>query len=153
MAFGNFVSNDINSMLSQKNNQNINQSSQKHTTEKYHTFDRYNHTFSFVLFYRSTCPHCERFAPIISAFSKDFGFRIYAYTTDGNVLPELNNSMVVTRDIENTFFSNNHNIVVPSLFIVNVKTMQAYFIDQGEMSYNELQNNVTQFFSNMSSYN
>src|SRR3990167_9787373 len=145
-GFANTVSDSINNILTKKN---VVKKVDATTTEKYHTFDAYNRNFSLVLFYRSSCQHCQRFAPILSQFSKEFGFQVYAYTTDGNALSDFPESMNATASIEKTFFQNN-NIVVPSLFLVNVKTMQAYMIDQGEMSEEELQNTITQFFSNMS---
>src|SRR3990167_6308131 len=145
-GFANTVSDSINHILTKKS---VVKKVDATTTEKYHTFDAYNRHFSFVLFYRSSCPHCQRFAPVLSQFSKDFGFQVYAYTTDGNTLLDFPESMNATSSIEKIFFQGN-NIVVPSLFLVNVKTMQAYLIDQGEMGDVKLQNTVMHFFSNMS---
>lgn len=151
-GFANTVSDSIESMLSKKDGQSIaSQSISKNsakTTEQYHTFDAVNQNFSLVIFYRSSCPHCQRFAPVAAEFSKAFGFQIYAYTTDGNALPDFPESMNATASIEKTFFQEN-NIVVPSLFLVNVKTMQAYLVIQGEMSEVELQNTIMQFFEKM----
>lgn len=113
--------------------------------EKYHDFNSVNSQFAFVLFYRSTCPHCQRFDPILKEFSQDYGFKVYAYTTDSASLPSFPNSMPMTETVEKTFF-NSPAIEVPSLFLINVKTMKAYLIDQGEMSYQDLDNRVTLFF-------
>lgn len=43
-------------------------------------------------FYRSTCPYCQRFAPIIRNFSERYGISIVPITTDGISLPEFPNS-------------------------------------------------------------
>ena len=75
---------------------------------------------------------------------------MYPYSTDGQALSEFPNSMPMTNQVEQTFFSS-PNIEVPSLFLINVKTMKAYLIDQGEMSYADLQNRVKLFFETFDS--
>lgn len=147
-AHANVVSDSINGMIQIKNSsysKNASADVSNQSIEKYHDFDSVNSKFSFVLFYRSTCPHCQRFDPIVKEFSQDYGFKVYAYTTDGNSLPSFPNSMPMTESVEKTFF-NSPNIEVPALFLINVKTMKAYLIDQGEMSYQDLDNRVTLFF-------
>lgn len=149
-AQANVVSDSINGIIQNSNNINGNNKNegnqvQNHSTEKYHDFDAVNSKFAFVVFYRSTCPHCQRFDPILKQFSQDYGFKVYAYTTDGNSLPSFPKSMPMTTTVEKTFF-NSPNIEVPSLFLINVKTMKAYLIDQGEMSYQDLNSRVALFF-------
>ena len=146
--YANVVSDSINQLI-QNRNISTNSFSIKNDNqtidEKYHDFDAMNRNFAFVIFYRSTCPHCQRFVPILSQFANDYGFRVYPYSTDGQALSEFPNSMPMTNQIEQTFFSS-PNIEVPSLFLINVKTMKAYLIDQGEMSYTDLQDRVKLFF-------
>lgn len=145
-ASANVVSDSINTIIRNKNgNAGFEISTQNDVNEKYHDFDMVNKNFAFVIFYRSTCPHCQRFDPILKQFSQDFGFKVYAYTTDRNSLPSFPKSMPMTESVEKTFFSS-PNIEVPSLFLINVKTMQAYLIDQGELSYLDLENRVKLFF-------
>ena len=152
-SYANVVSDSINQLI-QNRNISINSFSVKNdnqiVNEKYHDFDAMNRTFAFVIFYRPTCPHCQRFVPILSQFANDYGFRVYPYSTDGQALSEFPNSMPMTNQVEQTFFSS-PNIEVPSLFLINVKTMKAYLIDQGEMSYADLQNRVKLFFETFDS--
>lgn len=140
-ACANAVSDSINSIIQSKNVVVKN-----NPQEKYHNFDSINQTFAFVIFYRSTCPHCQRFVPVLSQFATDYGFKVYPYATDGHALSALPNTMPMTSQVEQTFFTS-PNIEVPSLFLINVKTMKAYLIDQGEMSYADLQNRMKLFFS------
>lgn len=140
-ARANVVSDSINSIIQSKH-----VSVKNHTQEKYHDFDSINQTFAFVIFYRSTCPHCQRFVPILSQFAADYGFKVFPYAADGQALPTLPNTMPMTAQVEQTFFSS-PNIEVPSLFLINVKTMKAYLVDQGEMSYMGLQNRLKLFFN------
>lgn len=152
-ARANVVSDSINDIIQTKNSgNNKNESTEvsNYTTEKYHDFNTVNKKFAFVIFYRSTCPHCQRFDPILKQFSQDYGFKVYAYTTDGSSVPSFPKSMPMTQTVEKTFF-NSPNIEVPSLFLINVKTMKAYMIDQGEMSYQDLNTRVKLFFHLFSS--
>lgn len=144
-ARANVVSDSINTLLSKRNFSVNSAVSQNLVSEKYHDFDQFNQNFAFVLFYRSTCPHCERFAPILAQFASDFGFRVYAYATDGQAIQSFPKAMPMTAQVQRTFF-NTPNIEVPSLFIVNTRTLQTYLIDQGEMSANDLQNTTQSFF-------
>lgn len=43
-------------------------------------------------FYRSTCPYCQRFAPIVKHFSMRYGLAVIPITTDGVSLPEFPHS-------------------------------------------------------------
>ena len=40
-------------------------------------------------FYRSTCPYCQRFAPIVKDFSQRYGLSVIPITTDGISLPDF----------------------------------------------------------------
>lgn len=140
--FANAVTEDINGIIHNKNHFKTLSNS---NSEKFSDFDAVNKMYAFVVFYRSTCPHCQQFIPILAQFGKDFGFKIYAYSTDGKALPALQNTMPMTTSVEKTFF-NTPSIEVPSLFIINTKTMQTYLIDRGEMDYGQLMNRVKIFF-------
>lgn len=140
--FANAVTKDISNIIQNKNQLKTLTST---ASEKFADFDAVNKTYAFIVFYRSTCPHCQRFIPILSHFGKDFGFRIYAYSTDGQTLPALQNTMPMTPSVEKVFFDS-PTIEVPSLFLINTKTMQTYLIDRGEMDYGQLMDRVKLFF-------
>jgi len=145
--FANAVTSDI-SRIIQKNGSAEILSSANSKNEKFSDFDTVNQAYALLVFYRSTCPHCQHFIPVLAQFGKDSGFKIYAYSTDGQSLPALQDTMPMTASIEKTFFDS-PNIEVPSLFIINTKTMQTYLIDRGEMDYMELMNRVKMFFDMM----
>ena len=79
-----------------------------------HDFDSINKRYALILFYRASCPHCQRFVPVIKQFSDQYGFRVYPYTVNGKSLPAFPNSMAMTNNISETFFSS-ANFMVPSL--------------------------------------
>lgn len=84
-------------------------------------------------FYRSTCPYCQRFAPIVKNFSDRYGISVVAITTDGIALPEFPNSQ---RDQgQAARFKVD---VEPALFTVNPYSQQIAPVGYGLMSEDEL---------------
>jgi len=45
-------------------------------------------THALVFVFRSDCPYCHRFAPILKRFEQEHGLRVYAVSLDGKGLPE-----------------------------------------------------------------
>lgn len=41
-----------------------------------------------IFFFRSDCPYCHRFAPIVKSFAETFGFSVIPVSLDGKGLPE-----------------------------------------------------------------
>lgn len=143
--FANVVTNDINRIMHKNSNLEILSSADNKNNEKFSDFDAVNQFYALIVFYRSSCPHCQRFIPVLAKFGNDAGFKIYAYSTDGQSLPALQDTMPMTPEIQKAFFDS-PNIEVPSLFIINTKTMQTYLIDRGEMDYMALMNRIKIFF-------
>jgi conjugal transfer pilus assembly protein TraF len=48
-------------------------------------------TSGLFFFYRSSCPYCVRFAPIVKDFAETYGITVIPITTDGVSLPEFPN--------------------------------------------------------------
>lgn len=88
--------------------------------------------YSIVVFYESTCPHCQRFTPILKAFSDEYGFRVYAFSVDGPGLPAFPKPLAVNTGIVHNFFPTGQ-VVLPSSFLVNNATLMTYPINTGEM--------------------
>lgn len=139
-AFANAVTDQLTQTLNQKDtqvaqpNKDDSLDSSKSISKK---FQAINQNYALVLFYRSSCPHCQRFDPIVKSFAAHYGFTVYPYTTDGQSLPSFPNSMPATQEIVNVFFGS-PSFMVPSLFLINVQTLEAYPVSQGEMSYEDL---------------
>ena len=88
-------------------------------------------------FYRSTCPYCKAFAPIVKQFAVTYGIQVIAITTDGISLPEFPNSYVNNGQAQRMGVK-----VEPALFAVNPKTQKAYPITYGLISMSELKERV-----------
>lgn len=90
--------------------------------------------YALVLFYESTCPHCQRFLPIVADVVNTYGLKIYPFTMNGGTLPSFANNTIPANDtIVNNFFQG-ASPVVPALYLVNVNTMDYMPLSQGEES-------------------
>ena len=99
--------------------------------------DRLSKSSELVFFYRSTCPYCQRFSPIVKDFSKHYHLLVNAITTDGIILPDFPNSSIdqgQARALNVT--------AEPALFIFNKITHKAYPIAFGLTSEAEIKRNI-----------
>ncbi|CAM4390750.1 MAG: hypothetical protein LEGION0398_MBIBDBAK_00167 [Legionellaceae bacterium] len=94
-------------------------------------------------FYRSTCPYCQQFAPILKAFGERYGLSIIPITTDGISLPEFPNSLI-DKGQSKKF----HVEVEPSLFAVNPYTHKAYPIAYGLVTEDNLKQRIYDIATN-----
>ena len=88
-------------------------------------------------FYRSSCPYCVRFAPIVKDFAETYGITVIPITTDGISLPEFPNSYPNQGQAEKF-----HVTVEPALFAVNPYTHQAFPIAYGLTSEADLKRRI-----------
>lgn len=84
-------------------------------------------------FYRSSCPYCVRFAPIVKDFSESYGITVIPITTDGIALPEFPNSYKDQGQAEKFKVT-----VEPALFAVNPYTHKAFPVAYGLTSVADL---------------
>ncbi len=68
-------------------------------------------------FFRSTCPYCHRFAPIVKDFAQRYGITVVPVSLDGGTLPEFPHAK-----IDNGASQTFHVSVVPALFLVDPTT-------------------------------
>jgi conjugal transfer pilus assembly protein TraF len=88
-------------------------------------------------FYHSTCPYCQRFAPILKNFSDHYGITVIPITTDGISLPEFPNSKANAGQAEK------FNVTVePALFAVNPYTHKAYPVSYGLLTEDDLRKRI-----------
>jgi len=146
-ATANTALTELNAFLAQRNRQTVSSSTNQQNAIANHIKDPYQLTinpvvsalrknYQFMLFYRATCPHCQRFAPILKEYANHSGIAVRAFTFAG-VSPYFPASVVVNRDLINTYFHGTR-VAVPALFILNTTNGHAYPVSQGELSYAEL---------------
>lgn len=87
----------------------------------------------FFFFFTSSCPHCQRFSPVLKQMAEHYGFRVVAVSMDGGYLPEF--SEAVLDEGQSKLF----NVTVyPSLFLVDPKTEKAHLVTEGAIGAEEL---------------
>jgi conjugal transfer pilus assembly protein TraF len=90
-----------------------------------------------VFFYRSSCPYCRKFAPVLKSFADKYGVTILPVTTDGISLPEFPKSYIDNGQAERF-----HATVEPAVFAVNPYTHKAIPVSYGLVSETELKNRI-----------
>lgn len=94
-------------------------------------------TSGLFFFYRSTCPYCRAFAPILKRFTDHYNIQVMPITTDGISLPEFPRS--VTDQGQSATFQVK---VEPALYIVNPYNHQAIPVGFGLMSETDLKKRI-----------
>lgn len=93
--------------------------------------------YGLFFFFRSTCPYCHRFAPIVRDFSRRYGMSIVPVSLDGRGLPQFPNAKA-----DNGAGRLFHVKVVPALFLVNPKTRQVIPVSYGLMTEQAIANRL-----------
>lgn len=84
-------------------------------------------------FYRSTCPYCQRFAPIVKDFSQRYHLTVVPITTDGISLPDFPNSRIDQGQAARLKVT-----MEPALFTVDSETHRIIPVSYGLLSEDEL---------------
>lgn len=139
-AMNTTIENSINSVIAEKQNTNNNVLESAQSS---------NNRFVFILFYLHSCPHCQRFDPILKMFSESHNMPVLAYTLDGQSLPSFPNSVTPTQSEVSKFFPT-QNPIVPTLFLIDEKTHQIYPVLQGEATEDQLSERLSQLINMIS---
>jgi conjugal transfer pilus assembly protein TraF len=86
----------------------------------------------FFLF-RSDCPYCQQFAPLLRNFAQKFGLPVFAISLDGGALPEFPRARV-----DNGIAATLNVTQVPALFLASPRTHVVTPIGYGVLSESEL---------------
>ncbi|GJI98170.1 hypothetical protein RugamoR57_48880 [Duganella caerulea] len=86
-----------------------------------------------LFFFRSDCPYCHAFAPVLKAFEQRYGLQVSAISTDGGTLPEFpsprgDNGIALALKVQQ----------VPALFLAHPSSGRIVPLGFGVMSENEL---------------
>ncbi len=93
--------------------------------------------YGLFFFYKSTCPYCKRFAPVLLSFVGRYGIPLIPITLDGISLPEFPHSKNDTGQAQQFHVS-----MTPALFAVNPYTQKAFPVAYGLTSETELRDNI-----------
>lgn len=110
--------------------------------------NKFNKNYALVVFFSSTCPHCRRFTPIVKSYTDAHHINIYSYTIDGSGNDAFQNPMIATDDIKQKFYQGMP-VVVPAVFVVNVKNLSITSLVVGEESEDDFSHDMTDFIKNI----
>lgn len=100
--------------------------------------------YYFVFIYRSNCPHCHKFAPVLQDFTKTFSLEVDAYSLDGQALEGFQAKALTPELFQTLYATASYKPVVPALFLVNRHTQQAYAALFGEAEPYQLASRVNE---------
>lgn len=94
---------------------------------------------AIVYVFRSDCPYCKRFSPILEAFSKEKGFTVMTFTLDGKgnevyPYPKTDVGLLQARNMLPQ--------VVPAVYLIDPKANTTDVIGFGLMNYMDLQKRI-----------
>jgi conjugal transfer pilus assembly protein TraF len=93
-----------------------------------------NQKYGLFFIYRSDCPYCHAYAPVIKRFANNYNITIKAISMDGGILPEFPNSK-----INNGRFNTPQ---VPATILWDNQNKQATIIGYGAYAESELKDRI-----------
>ena len=90
-------------------------------------------THGLLFVFRSDCPFCHRFAPILKRFAQDFGMTVLAVSLDGAALPEYPDARP-----DNGLIARLNPSAVPALYLTAPATRQIEPVGFGLLSQSDL---------------
>lgn len=94
-------------------------------------------TYGLFFAFKKQCPYCHKFAPLLSRFASEFGFKVKAISKNGGKIPGLKN---VSKD-NGTLSVINPQGVYPALFLANPHTLEVIPVAWGMVSRSQLLQN------------
>ena len=128
--------NSLNALLEKK------EQIQHHKIEASKEIKDLSENYYFVFMYKSTCPHCHQFAPILKDFSDAFQIGVKSYSLDGAPLNEFYGKPLTASIFQTFYVGGGYKPTVPALFLVNRHTKEAYAVLFGEANAYQLARRV-----------
>ncbi|HHN8583427.1 TPA: type-F conjugative transfer system pilin assembly thiol-disulfide isomerase TrbB [Providencia rettgeri] len=98
--------------------------------------------YTLVLFMQAKCPYCQQFDPQLALLSAQTGFKVFAYTLDGQGDMAFPNAIPAPAEVVQTFFGAGMQVVTPSVFLVEVNTLRTYPLLQGLTDMQDVMNRI-----------
>jgi len=90
-------------------------------------------THGLLFIFRSDCPYCHRFAPILKRFEQEFGMTVFAVSLDGRGLPEFPNPQ-----LDNGIAARVNASTVPALYLTEPTKREIRPVGFGLMAMTDL---------------
>ncbi len=95
-------------------------------------------SYTLVLFMQSRCPYCQQFDPLLMQLANQTGFKVFAYTLDGQGDTSFPDAIPAPPSVVEQFFGTSLAVMTPTLYLVNVNTLKTFPISQGVTSAQEV---------------
>jgi type-F conjugative transfer system pilin assembly thiol-disulfide isomerase TrbB len=135
-AFANPALAELNALIAKKSQHEQQQQKVQNTIKEL------QEQYYFIFIYRSTCPHCHQFAPVVKDFSDTFHIPLRAYSLDGQPLIGLSAELLTPALFKTLYVSGGYKPSVPALYLVHKDTDEAYAVLFGEAQPVELAQRV-----------
>lgn len=100
--------------------------------------------YEFIFVFRSTCPHCHKFAPVLKDFSDTFSIKVNAYSFDGPDIKGFKSNPLSKDLLQALFLDAGFKTVVPALYLINKETQETYPVLFGEATPAQLAIRISQ---------
>ena len=90
-------------------------------------------THGLIFIFRSDCPYCHRFAPILKRFEQEYGMLVFPVSLDGGGLPEYPNPQA-----DNGIAARLNASVVPALYLTAPSKREIRPVGYGVMALSDL---------------
>ncbi|GLO64181.1 hypothetical protein MACH09_46890 [Vibrio sp. MACH09] len=85
--------------------------------------------YAIVFLFQNSCGYCHRFAPQVTKASQSLGIPVYAFSLDGEGIPDFPVPFPATQETRDTFLVDSK--VVPATFLINVNSRKFTRITTG----------------------
>ena len=99
--------------------------------------------YQLILFMQNGCGVCKRFDPIFKKYIDEVGINTVAYTLDGQGDSYFPHAVIPPQNVVQALFLNSGIAMgTPTIFMLNVKTLKAYPITNGEADISAIHRRV-----------
>lgn len=110
---------------------------QEQANQEKHSIKAFTEKYGLFFFFKSDCPYCHKFAPILKMFEEEYGVTVIPVSLDGQGLPEYpypkpDNGIATKLKIE----------IVPAVIAVAPKTGEIVPVSYGLVSVEELAHRI-----------
>ncbi len=109
---------------------------------------QFSKDYEFILFYSYDCVHCKNFIPVLKQYSDNAGIKTKGIVIGGDLLNQAtkhfpsffdpSDKSIIKQEVIERFFGDNKNVIIPTLFILNKRTLHIYPVSQGALTCSEL---------------
>lgn len=105
--------------------------------------------YTLVLFMQSGCVYCRQFDPPLKQWADMTGFKVFAYSLDGQGDAAFPDAVPAPPSVVQTFFGGGIPVMTPTLFLVEVNTLKTAPLAQGVTPVPEIENRIHRTLSLM----